>query len=150
MKTKKKFPLTTLDIIKETLQMTIGNRNNSSITEENIVSACHPGFSETSVATNCQSYKKWRTTFSFPKSEFICCGIAEFTWYPFVTSSLEHAQAPWLNLRFSGPGNFNTEKQPIFSFIYCNRSDMEPQIASAIAGITFKWCSSQYHLHGVN
>lgn len=60
----------------------------------------------------CQYDRNWKTTFSFTKSEFISCEIAEFAWNHFLICSWEHAQASWLALRCSSPDNFNTKKRP--------------------------------------
>lgn len=121
-KTKTSLPTHSPKDHRETLQMTRGNRNNSS--------ACQLGFS--GISGQPANLPRSRELLSLsPNLNLSPVELAEFTWNHFLICSLEHAQPPWLNLRFSGPDNFN-KKMINLLFIYWGKGR---------CGITYSQCN---------
>lgn len=121
-KTKTSLPTHSPKDHRETLQMTRGNRNYSS--------ACQLGFS--GISGQPANLPRSRELLSLsPNLNLSPVELAEFTWSHFLICSLEHAQPPWLNLRFSGPDNFN-KKMINLLFIYWGKGR---------CGITYSQCN---------
>lgn len=96
------------------------------------------------ICSKCECDRNWRTTFSFAKSEFVSCGTAESTWNHFLLCSWHHAQASGLVLGFQAQIMLTLRNDQLV--MYLSRWEQvwdHTPIVTEIAGIIFKWCSSQ-------